>query len=182
MAFLRSVPMNTSGLAVEVLLTEPMVVAIPRGHSLSKHAAGAAVAMRDLQNEPFIVFARQHGPAFYDSTLAACQRAGFSPRIAQEAPRVTTALGLVAAGLGVCVVPASMRRIALDGVAVDRMAGTSGPTVRRRLRKAAAPCLRPAVCARAGCQRLLVAVTDNAKARMGRLLLAGSRWPRTAAS
>ena len=115
-AFLRSVPPDTSGLVVEVLLTEPMVVAIPRGHAVSKQGADATVAMRDLQNEPFIVFARQQGPAFYDSTLAACRRAGFSPRIAQEAPRVTTALGLVAAGLGVCVMPASMRRIALDGV------------------------------------------------------------------
>jgi DNA-binding transcriptional LysR family regulator len=99
-AFLRSVPPDTVGLVVEVLLTEPMVVAVPRGHGLGKHGADATVAMRDLQNEPFIVFARQQGPAFYDSTLAACQRAGFSPRIAQEAPRVTTALGLVAAGFG----------------------------------------------------------------------------------
>ena len=125
-AFLRSVPPDTVGLVVEVLLTEPMVVAVPRGHGLGKHGADATVAMRDLQNEPFIVFARQQGPAFYDSTLAACQRAGFSPRIAQEAPRVTTALGLVAAGLGVCVMPASMRRIALDGVtfrAIDTRAG-----------------------------------------------------------
>ena len=127
-AFLRSVPPDTSGLVVEVLLTEPMVVAIPRGHAVSKQGADATVAMRDLQNEPFILFARQQGPAFYDSTLAACRRAGFSPRIAQEAPRVTTALGLVAAGLGVCVMPASMRRIALEGVtfrAIDARAGLS---------------------------------------------------------
>ena len=58
-AFLRSVPPDTSGLVVEVLLTEPMVVAIPRGHAVSKQGADATVAMRDLQNEPFIVFARQ---------------------------------------------------------------------------------------------------------------------------
>jgi DNA-binding transcriptional LysR family regulator len=115
-AFLRSLPPDTSGLVGEVLLTEPMVLATPRGHALSRRGVDAAVAMRDLQNEPFIVFARQQGPAFYDSTLAACRRAGFSPRIVQEAPRVTTALGLVAAGLGVCVMPASMRRIGLDGV------------------------------------------------------------------
>ena len=124
-AFLRSVPKDLSGLAVEILLTEPMVVALPRGHSLGKRGATAPVAMRDLRGESFIVFARQHGPAFYDSTLAACQRAGFSPRIAQEAPRVTTALGLVAAGLGISVVPASMQRIALDGVvfrAIDERA------------------------------------------------------------
>ena len=125
-AFMRSVPHEASGLAIEVLLTEPMVVAVPRGHALGKRRARSPVAMLDLKGEPFIVFARQHGPAFYDSTLAACQRAGFSPRIAQEAPRVTTALGLVAAGLGISVVPESMQRIALDGVvfrAIDERAG-----------------------------------------------------------
>ena len=125
-AFMRSVPRDVSGLAVEILLTESMVVALPRGHALAKRGATMPVAMRDLQGDPFIVFARQHGPAFYDSTLAACQRAGFSPRIAQEAPRVTTALGLVAAGLGVSVMPASMQRIALDGVVfrqIDERAG-----------------------------------------------------------
>ena len=125
-AFMRSAPQDVPGLAVEILLTEPMVVALPRDHALGKRGATSPVAMRDLKGEPFIVFARQQGPAFYDSTLAACQRAGFSPRIAQEAPRVTTALGLVAAGLGVSVVPASMQRIALDGVvfrAIDDRAG-----------------------------------------------------------
>lgn len=116
--FMRSAPQDAKslGLAVEILLTESMVVALPRGHALGKRGATSPVAMRDLEGEPFVVFARQQGPAFYDSTLAACQRAGFSPRIAQEAPRVTTALGLVAAGLGISVVPASMQRIALDGV------------------------------------------------------------------
>ena len=127
-AFLRSAPQDASGLglAVEILLTEPMVVALPRDHALGKPGATSPVVMGDLKGESFIVFARQHGPAFYDSTLAACQRAGFRPRIAQEAPRVITALGLVAAGLGVSVVPASMQRIALDGVvfrAIDNRAG-----------------------------------------------------------
>jgi DNA-binding transcriptional LysR family regulator len=115
-AFMRSVPQDPTGLAVEVLLTEPMVVALPRGHALARRGARTPVAMRHLKGEPFIVFARQQGPAFYESLVAACLRAGFSPVIAQEAPRVTTALGLVASGLGVSVVPASMQRIALDGV------------------------------------------------------------------
>ncbi len=125
-AFLRSTSRETSGITIEILLTEPMVVALPRGHPLGKRGATSPVRMRDLKDEPFIVFARQHGPALYDSTIAACQLAGFSPRIAQEAPRVTTALSLVAVGLGVSVVPASMQRIALDGVVfrpVDERAG-----------------------------------------------------------
>lgn len=115
-AFMRSTPPDADGLAVETLLTEPMVIALPRGHALGKRGATSAVKMRELKGESFVVFARQQGPAFYDSTVAACQRAGFSPTISQEAPRVTTAIALVAAGLGVCAVPASMQRMALDGV------------------------------------------------------------------
>ena len=73
-AFMRSAPQDASGLglAVEILLAEPMVVALPYGHALGKHGATSPVAMRELKGEPFIVFARQQGPAFYDSALAAC--------------------------------------------------------------------------------------------------------------
>lgn len=124
-AFMRSTPRDVEGLAVETLLTEPMVAAIPRGHRLAKRRA-APIRMRELKEEPFVVFARQQGPAFYESTVAACHRAGFAPRIAQEAPRVTSALALVAAGLGVCVVPASMQRIALEGLVFRAIDGRAG--------------------------------------------------------
>lgn len=50
------------------------------------------------------------------SITSACRYAGFSPTLGQEAPRVTSALNLVAAGLGVCVVPASVRRMAMEGI------------------------------------------------------------------
>ena len=117
-AFMRSVPEVELGLSVEVLLTEPMVIALPRGHPLGKRRI---INVGDLQGESFVVFAREQGPYFYDLTVAACQRAGFTPRIAQEAPRVTLALALVAAGLGVSLVPSSMQRIALDGVLFKRL-------------------------------------------------------------
>ncbi|WP_431272071.1 LysR substrate-binding domain-containing protein [Dankookia sp. P2] len=75
--------------------------------------------------------------------LAACLRAGFSPRLGQEAPRITSALGLVAAGLGVALVPDSMRRMTMEGVAYRPLAGTAPVAVlaivlRRDLRSAAA--------------------------------------------
>lgn len=117
-AFMRSVPEVELGLSVEVLLTEPMVVALPRGHPFGKRRI---INVGDLQGESFVVFAREQGPYFYDLTVAACQRAGFTPRIAQEAPRVTLALALVAAGLGVSLVPSSMQRIALAGVLFKRL-------------------------------------------------------------
>jgi DNA-binding transcriptional LysR family regulator len=48
--------------------------------------------------------------------LAACHRAGFSPRVVQEAPRLPATLSLVGAGLGLSIVPASMRRLGGDGI------------------------------------------------------------------
>ena len=143
--FMRSKPNDDQGLAVEILLTEPMVVALPCGHALAKRGAKSPIAMRELRDDSFVVFARQQGPAFYDSTVAACQRAGFSPNIAQEAPRVTTALALVAAGMGVCVVPASAQRIAMDGVvfcAIDARAGLEAVLALGWRRNDASPALR----------------------------------------
>ena len=145
LAFMRSNPDEDQGLAVEILLTEPMVVALPRGHAFAKRGAKLPLAMRDLRDDSFVVFARQQGPAFYDSTVAACQRAGFSPKIAQEAPRVITALALVAAGMGLCIVPASMQSIALDGVvfrAIDERAGLKAVLALGWRRNDASPALR----------------------------------------
>jgi DNA-binding transcriptional LysR family regulator len=127
-AFLRAAIPAPEGLVVHPLLEEPMVVALPSGHILAR-GAGEALRMEELAGETFVVYARQQGPAIYEAMLAACHRAGFSPRLGQEAPRVTTALGLVAAGLGVSLVPASMRHMTMAGVAYRPLAGAEGPTV-----------------------------------------------------
>lgn len=108
-----------------------MVVALPDDHRLARKSGGGdgALLLKDLAGEAFIVYARQHGPAIYEATMAACLRAGFSPRFGQEAPRVTSALSLVAAGLGISLVPASMQRMAMDCVAFRRLKGTAQPKV-----------------------------------------------------
>ena len=144
-AFMRSTPKDDQGLVVETLLTEPTVVALPCGHAIAKRGATSPIAIRDLRDESFVVFARKQGPAFYDSTVAACQRAGFSPNITQEAPRVTTALALVSAGMGLCIVPASMQRIVMDGVvfrAMDERAGLNAVLALGWRRNDASPALR----------------------------------------
>lgn len=124
-AFLRTPMAAPEGLVIHPLLEEPMVVALPSAHRLARSGRGddGALALRELACEPFIAYARHHGPALWDATMAACLDAGFSPRLGQEAPRITSALGLVAAGLGIAVVPASMQRMAMDGVAYRRLEG-----------------------------------------------------------
>jgi DNA-binding transcriptional LysR family regulator len=128
-AFFRAAPTEPQDLVIHPLLVEAMVVALPREHVLARRDRGSdgALSLKDLAGETFIVYARQLGPAFYEATMAACLKAGFTPSLGQEAPRVTSALSLVAAGLGIAVVPASMQRMAMDGVAYRRLKGAAQP-------------------------------------------------------
>jgi DNA-binding transcriptional LysR family regulator len=128
-AFVRAELPEGTGLTVHRLLEEPMVVALPAAHPLAGGAGAAPRALRDFAAEPFIAFARVEGPGMFDVTVAACLRAGFTPRLGQEAPRITSTLGLVAAGLGVALVPASLRRVHMDGVAYCELAPADCPTV-----------------------------------------------------
>ena len=126
-AFLRASIAAPEGLVVHPLLEEPMVAALPSGHALARGAPSqdAALPLRALAGETFIAYARQQGPALYEAMAAACLQAGFSPQLGQEAPRISTALSLVATGFGVTLVPASMRRMALEGVTYRDLAGAA---------------------------------------------------------
>lgn len=127
-AFLRAPLPEAQNLVVNPLLLEPMVVALPSDHALAqRRRRGAALSLKDLAGETFIVYARQLGPAFYEATMAACLKAGFNPRLGQEAPRITSALSLVAIGLGVSLVPACMQRMAMDGIAYRPLRGAALP-------------------------------------------------------
>jgi DNA-binding transcriptional LysR family regulator len=127
-AFIRASIAPPEGLDVHLLLEEPMVVALPSTHALARSGARAgAVPLARLAAEAFIVYARQHGPALYEATMAACAEAGFTPRLGQEAPRIISALSLVASGLGVTLVPAFMRSMTTDGVTFRPLSGPSQP-------------------------------------------------------
>jgi DNA-binding transcriptional LysR family regulator len=127
-AFMRAALDDSPNLVVNPLMVEPMVVALPSDHVLARRQRGSApIALKDLAGETFIIYARQLGPAFYEATMAACLKAGFSPRLGQEAPRVTSALSLVAVGLGVTLVPGCMQRMTMDGIAYRWLKGASQP-------------------------------------------------------
>jgi DNA-binding transcriptional LysR family regulator len=122
-AFIRTPLIDSEGLAVSRLLEEPLLVALPRNHAL---AGKGALPLRSLAREAFIVY----GPVsrgFYDLTVMACNAAGFSPRIGQEAPRVTSLLALVATGAGITLVPASLQQMHIDGVMYRPIDGRPQP-------------------------------------------------------
>jgi DNA-binding transcriptional LysR family regulator len=116
-AFIRSPVADLLGLEVRPILEEEMVVALPAAHPLVQRARSEALPLASLAAETFLLYRRPSGPGLYDSIIAGCHRAGFTPQVGQEAPRMVSTLNLVAAGLGVSIVPESMRGLRMDGVA-----------------------------------------------------------------
>ena len=106
-AFVRS-PISQSrggpaeGIAVHSLLEEAMVAALPERHAEAEKAEAGPLALAALASETFILYRRPLGPGLYDAIIAACQRAGFSPIIGQEAPRMLATLSLVEIGRASC--------------------------------------------------------------------------------
>ncbi len=102
-------------LSVVELMREPLVAVLSAKHPL---AAGseAGIHLSELALEPFVFFPRSYGSGLYAQLLTLARQAGFSPHFAQEAGEAMTIIGLVAAGLGVSVLPASYQRIRIEGV------------------------------------------------------------------
>ena len=121
-AFIRGPYGLGPGVAVETVLEEPMLAAFPADHPAVKGRTRKRIALSELADESLILYRRHSGPGLYDAIIAACGAAGFSPRVAQEAPRMLSTLSLVAAGLGVSLVPASLRRVNIEGVVYVNLA------------------------------------------------------------
>lgn len=97
----------------EIVFREPVVAALPDTHPL---AGEARVEVADLAADPFILFPRRFGPAKYDRMIGLCAAAGFAPNIVQEAESKQGMVGLVAAGIGVALLPASVSSLRRGGV------------------------------------------------------------------
>jgi DNA-binding transcriptional LysR family regulator len=93
-----------------------MVLAVPKGHSLTKRGR---IRLRDLRDTPFIWFHRWVNPAFYDQMMEACARGGLSaPHVVQEATDRDTVLGCVQCQIGIAWVTESTRWHCPRGVAL----------------------------------------------------------------
>ncbi|MBB3311635.1 DNA-binding transcriptional LysR family regulator [Rhizobium sp. BK196] len=112
-AFMRPGLDDPDGVRLKRLPDEPMVVALPASHPLAKRKT---LALALLAREPFILFPRLVGLSLYDDVVRACHEAGFELTVAQEAPQISSVVNLVAADLGVSIVPASISQIKLAGV------------------------------------------------------------------
>lgn len=105
--FLRKPAPIGLGLNSLNLLDEPLIVALPNNHPLAQHPL--PIQLLDLEPYDFVLYRRLAGQDLFDNILASCYQAGFSPNIVQEAPRLTSSLNLIAAGIGLSIVPEAIR-------------------------------------------------------------------------
>jgi DNA-binding transcriptional LysR family regulator len=96
-------PISHRDLQTFTLLNESLVVALPPNHPMVDREQ---IELRSLANEPFILCPEAVKPDLYSQIMQLCDRAGFQPRVVQEASPPEVLLGLVASGMGVSLVAA----------------------------------------------------------------------------
>lgn len=105
--FLRKPAPMQRKLHSQHVLNEPLMVALPNNHCLAQ--TDGVIQLSDLEPYEFVLYRRLGGQDLFDNIMASCYQAGFSPHVVQEAPRLTSSLNLIAAGIGLSIVPASIQ-------------------------------------------------------------------------
>ncbi|GLW97809.1 LysR substrate-binding domain-containing protein [Microtetraspora sp. NBRC 16547] len=95
------------------IAAEPLILVVPVGHRLADRDD---VTMDELRHEAFVMYTGE-GSIVNEAVRRSCHLAGFTPRRAHEGAGTGTVLSLVAAGLGIALVPSSVKSVALHGVA-----------------------------------------------------------------
>lgn len=121
LAFLRP-PVREAGLAVHVIRQEPLIAVLPEQHPLARLPA---VPLAGLAEEPFVSYPSHFWSVVHDAVLDACRKAGFEPQHKHEVGETSTLVAFVAAGLGVALVPASVRHLQITGAVYRPLAGTT---------------------------------------------------------
>jgi len=101
-----------SGLESLVFCEEVFEACLPETHSLS---GAESIDLAQLAQESFLVFGREMSDAYYDYIFSLCSDAGFRPRIVQHAGQLSSVVGMVASGMGVALLPRSLRNIGFPG-------------------------------------------------------------------
>lgn len=114
-------PMAGEGLDLRVIESEPLVLAVAADHRL---ATEPVISMADLRAEAFVLFSGTSS-SVNDAVLRSCRGAGFVPHREHEAAGISVMLPLVAAGLGIALVPTSVRAAPLAGVVFRDVAGAA---------------------------------------------------------
>jgi DNA-binding transcriptional LysR family regulator len=107
-------PIDEPALESVAILREPLIAALPTRHPAASRPGKIPLAA--LADSPFILFPRRMAPGLYDDIVSFCRKAGFSPRMEQEAIQMQTIVSLVSAELGVSLIPDSLKNLQRTGV------------------------------------------------------------------
>ena len=113
-------PARDPSLTVRAIARENFVVALPAGHRLT---SSDTVTVGELRAEDFIMYPAGSRSVVNEAVMRACRAADYHPHVAHESGKTSTQLSLVAAGLGIAVLPESVRGIALTGVEYRTVSG-----------------------------------------------------------
>lgn len=94
--------------------SEPFVACVPAGHPCAR---AKTLQLARLRDEDFVLFAQAASPDYYQSIIATCLSAGFTPKVRHEVRHWTSVVACVAGGMGVALVPRSLKTFRVDGVA-----------------------------------------------------------------
>ncbi len=122
---LLRLPISTPLVNIEVVRREPIVCVLPEKHPL---ALRERIALPLLAHEPFVLQSRQLGGGYYVQLMKLCLASGFTPNVIQEVTETYTIVSLVAAGIGISLVPLSTRIIRNQGVVYRELEGTNAQT------------------------------------------------------
>jgi DNA-binding transcriptional LysR family regulator len=110
-------PLADAALQFRPLFKEELVAVLPSSDEDIRDSSFAkAISVRELVEQPFVMFPRHSAPGLFDAIVETCGQAGFVPRIAQEAIQMQTIISLVSVGMGVALVPASLTNLGRAGV------------------------------------------------------------------
>jgi DNA-binding transcriptional LysR family regulator len=113
-------PLSAKSLRTVVLLREPFIVALPAAHPLTNHRT---MSLQAVAKEPIVLFPRHLAPQFHDTVVGMFRRARLSLNVVQEAAEYQTMMSLVAAGLGISIVPESVANLGRKGVVYRPLRG-----------------------------------------------------------
>jgi len=117
---LLRLPAKTDGLIFHTISREPLYAALPSTHRL---ANSTVLKLFALSGEPFVLYPDHPRPSWTEFIVGLCQQAGFHPVIAQRTVEIQTTLSLVAAGIGVSIVPECVANIPRKDVIYRRLTG-----------------------------------------------------------
>jgi DNA-binding transcriptional LysR family regulator len=119
--FVRDLPGHESiakDLRLDVIDHEPLLLALPSEHPLAQKES---IWLREVAMEAFVVQPRELAATLYDRLTQIAAKANFHPLIRQHAQQINGLLVLVASGMGLALVPASMKSVRLPGVSYLRL-------------------------------------------------------------